>query len=374
MTHINDLFTPAALAAAQADGLVRARRHPELPLTMYSYTARAQYQDVWDDVTRTCRGLIVDDEGLVRARPWPKFFEYRAPAPGQPKTVDLGQAAEVTDKLDGSLGILYPGAGGAAVATRGAFDSEQAVHATQLYRDRYAGRWTPNPELTYLFEIIYPGNRIVVDYDDVDDLFLLGACRLSDGAGIPLGEITGWPGPRTETMPARTLAEALALAPRPGAEGLVATLRDGGVKLKIKQADYLRLHKIVTGTTPLTVWEHLSEKRPLGELVEGTPDEFHAWLRETAAGFEQQYGELLAEAQAAYGAILAELGDAAPRRDFARAALAYGDLKHLLFGLADDKMNKVDAAIWRTLRPTENGPEATQSSWFRSPAEQTVGD
>ena len=57
-------------------------------------------------------------------------------------------------------------------AHRSRLTSEQATRATDLYRRKYT-EFRPNPGLTYLFEIIYPGNRIVVDYGATEDLILL---------------------------------------------------------------------------------------------------------------------------------------------------------------------------------------------------------
>ena len=97
--------------------------------------------------------------------------EQSWPAPGPSSSisrsrphpaVDLEAAVEVTDKHDGSLGILYPAPDGRnAVATRGAFESAQALHASELYRREYERAWRPESGWTYLWEIVYPANRIV---------------------------------------------------------------------------------------------------------------------------------------------------------------------------------------------------------------------
>lgn len=133
-------------------GLVTRRYHPELPFAILNYTDACQFDRAWDLVTRNCRGLIyrfTDDE--ILARPFEKFFNDGEPGGAEVAEDALG---EVTDKLDGSLGIIYPTPDGPAVATRGSFASEQALHATQVLRSRYSA-WQPNPEWTYLVEIIY---------------------------------------------------------------------------------------------------------------------------------------------------------------------------------------------------------------------------
>ena len=121
--------------------------------------------------------------------------------------------------MDGSLGILVPTPGGYEIATRGSFSSDQARHATKVWRERYAGTEV-RPGVTYLFEIVYPGNRIVVDYGDLDDLVLLGGVEIRTGRPVAAADLP-WTGPKVATFDFPTLGEALAAPPRAGAEGFV---------------------------------------------------------------------------------------------------------------------------------------------------------
>ena len=41
-------------------GYVNVTKHPTLPLYIYNYSKECQAKHVWNDVTETCRGLIVD--------------------------------------------------------------------------------------------------------------------------------------------------------------------------------------------------------------------------------------------------------------------------------------------------------------------------
>ena len=100
-------------------GYVKATRHPTAPLTIYNYTNRAQFDRVWNDTTRTCRGLIVHDDDTIVARPFRKFFNH-----GEVDEIP-GGPVRVLDKLDGSMGVLYHDGDGWAIATRGSFTSEQ---------------------------------------------------------------------------------------------------------------------------------------------------------------------------------------------------------------------------------------------------------
>jgi RNA ligase len=349
---IHDLMDPADLVIAIDDGLVRAKTHPTLPLTIYNYAEKAVYTRTWTDVTRQCRGLVVDHDGVVRARPWPKFFnlgEHTGP-------LDPDARVQVTDKADGSLGILVHDQGEPLIATRGSFTSDQALHATELYRQRYADQWRPRWWITYLFEIVYPANRIVLDYNGLDDLILLGAVDTLTGETLGPDDqwLADWPGPRTPVYHYRSLGEALAAAPRPNAEGLVVRYPDIDLLVKIKQEDYVALHRIVTGLNARVVWEAVGNGT-LEQLLEALPDEFQQWALDHARTLEATADAIEREATAEFGRIvnvLASKGiDRAAteyRREFADRAkhLAHAPL---LFQLLDGK--GIRPTIHKTLRP-----------------------
>src|SRR5690348_3156144 len=229
MTLLADVLDPAELAIAVEKGLVRTQRHPTRPFVIYNYTEACQYAGAWTPVTLACRGLIVDTGGQIVARPFAKFFNH---SESHAPRFDPAGAVAVTDKSDGSLGIIYHDRDGLAVATRGSFASDQAVHATEVLRTRYAG-FTPPAGLTVLVEIIYPGNRIVVDYQGLDDLVLLGAVDIATGRTYGPEAVPDWPGPVVETFGYATFAEALAAPPRDGREGLVVHFTAADQRVKI---------------------------------------------------------------------------------------------------------------------------------------------
>jgi RNA ligase len=357
MTTIADLFDLAALDVALADGYVRAQAHPTLPLRILNYTEKAQYEARWTPVTLACRGLIVAVDGTVVARPLPKFFNYgQAGAP----VLDLHSPAEVTDKADGSLGVLFPTPDGIAVATRGSFASDQAVHATDVLKARYPG-FTPPAHLTVLVEIIYPSNRIVIDYAGLDDLVLLGAVEVATGRSVGPDAVPGWPGPVIDRLPHATLAEALAAPPRANREGVVVWLPSADVRVKIKYEEYVRLHRIVTGLNARTVWEALVAGRTVAEFVDGLPDEFHPWVARVAAELEAAVEARAAGIEAAYAQIVAGLPDGWTRKDFALVAATHPERGPLFMRL--DRRD-YRPHLWDRARP--------EADW--TPSGRVIGD
>ena len=341
MPVLADLFALEDLDLALEEALVRVQAHPHLPMRIFNYTEKAAFAQAWTPVTLACRGLIVSADGTIVARPLPKFFNYGQP--GAP-ALDLGEAVHVTDKADGSLGIIYATSDGLAVATRGSFVSEQAVHATSILRSRYAS-FVPPDGLTVLVEIIYPANRIVVDYGDMDDLMLLGAVDVGTGRTFGPAAVPSWPGPVVAAFEHGTLADALAAPPRPNSEGLVAWFPASDVRVKIKYEEYVRLHRIVTGLNARAVWERLVAGT---DPYDGIPDEFHAWVAAVVVSLTDLVSSRAAEVEAAYESIIASLPASFTRRDFALLAAAH-PLRALLFLRLDGRDCRPQ--LWQHARP-----------------------
>ena len=49
----------------ESEGLLFSQKHPSLPLTIWNYSDKVQYEGLWDETLLQCRGLVTDDEGNV---------------------------------------------------------------------------------------------------------------------------------------------------------------------------------------------------------------------------------------------------------------------------------------------------------------------
>ena len=342
-----DLLDPTHLAEMVAERYIRVQRHPTLPLRIYNYTEKAQYGRVWNTETLTCRGLIVDDAERIVARPLRKFFnlsEYAAtflpPLPNEPFSV--------FEKVDGSLGIRYPTPDGPAIATRGSFTSDQALWATHHYRQHYGGI-ALLAGVTYLFEIVAPQFRVVVDYRDREALVLLAVIDNATGQDLPLP--TAWPGPVVEHFDGLTdLAQVVALQ-RDNAEGFVIRYASG-LRVKVKHEEYLRLHRILLGLSNVAVWEQLAAGGELDSYLGSVPDEWYAWLQATVAELRERYAEVEAEVLEEFARVRAEVG-LADRKAFA-LAVQQSRYRQLLFLLLDGRDYR--SQLWRLLKPAYVAP------------------
>jgi RNA ligase len=287
-----DLIDYELLDEMIREGYIRERRSPDGDLILLNYTEKAQFDRVWNEATVNSRGLIFKTKypHEIVARPFAKFFNL-----GEERSscrISMDEPVVVTDKLDGSLGILYrDSAGVLGLATRGSFESEQAIHGTSILHTKYSD-FKPLAGWTYLFEIIYPENRIVVDYGRTDDLYLIGAVNIETGAVMGSETAPGWLGPRAEVLPYKTLREAVSAPSRSGKEGFVVRSLMDDFMVKVKQEDYVALHRIVTGLNEKEIWRramtidlkyrYVSSKDLLSELLDGIPDELHDWVSRVA--------------------------------------------------------------------------------------------
>lgn len=339
-----DLFGYREYMYMLDQGYVRENFHPTLDLRIINYTEKCQFDNEWNNVTTQCRGLIVNSEGTVIARPFDKFLNY---GQNQADVMLMDQRVIATDKMDGSLGILWSYQGEQGIATRGSFTSDQAIHATELWKRKY--NFYCSADWTYLFEIVYPTNRIVLNYGDMDELILLGVRDIEEGSVLLPNEVVTWKGPKTQTFSYETLREALEAPQRPNAEGLVLYFPDLNYRIKLKQDDYVALHKIVTGLTKRRVWENLKEGQSLVDLLEIVPDEWHEWLRETYREIDTERQILKHRVTMRFRKEMKKLPLGYTRKDFAESVKDY-EYRGLLFGILDGK--DIDSAIWKLIKPS----------------------
>ena len=148
--------------------------HPQdSTLRIYNYTQNTQFKKKWDDVTLNARGLIVHD-GQIISRSTPKFFNL-----GEVKHPSLDQVTGIYEKSDGSLGVPYMWNNFLHMATKGSFISNQAMVGSELIcQDEFLINRVQYllqvEKKTPIFEIIYPENRIVVDYGQRRELIYIG--------------------------------------------------------------------------------------------------------------------------------------------------------------------------------------------------------
>jgi RNA ligase len=241
-----------------ADGYIMKKKHPTHDIYLYDYLPLTTYDKKWNDTTINCRGIVLDSEYNIIARPFIKFFNYEE-LNGIGLTIP-NESYTVLEKLDGSLGIVYNYKGEWLVNTRGSFNSEQAVWAKK-YLDENIDTEKMDINNTYLFEIIYPENRIVVDYGNTKDLVLIGIVKNQiDFYEYDYSYLEKVSKDIKCSLVTRkhynTFEELFSIRDKltKNEEGFVITYVNG-FKFKLKGEEYCKLHKMVNYLTPLSFWE-----------------------------------------------------------------------------------------------------------------------
>jgi len=322
------------------EGMCTRRRHPEHPIWIYNYSQKAQFEfsaESWPEALRDARGLVLDEDGHIVARGLKKFFNL-----SQLVTPPSGPA-EFYEKADGSLILLFSYDGRRVVSTRGAFDSPQSLWASEVIAEKY-GELVPPSGVTYCLEAIYPGNRIVVDYGGLSELVLLAAIDASTGADADhaLTELQG------HFRSARFYG---ALPPEeiPAVEGEGFVLRwSDGTRAKVKLDEYVRMHRMIYGTSSKTVWAMLRAGERPEASTPGLPLAIVEWVARCAQELRGRFDQRRRVFEARYAEAVGRGITQATRAEFAEWAKTQEHAK-VYFMLLDGKA--IDDLLWRMIEP-----------------------
>jgi RNA ligase len=373
-TDLKDILPNRGLLTSMLDsGYIRKQEHPTEPLWIFNYTEKATFDRVWNTATKACRGLIVDyTDYTVVARGMQKFFNHNEP--DAPK-IDPHEAVYVTDKMDGSLGIRYwqPRDKRWAIATRGSFMSDQAVHATAKLDEILNGHHQLNVEdigVTRLYEIIYPGNRIVLDYGNKDTLACIGAVHNATGEYLPITPMnrpiileSGFDA--AEIFPLATFAEVLALPDRKNAEGVVIlTATPPQRMVKVKYSAYVAMHRTISHLSAKVIWERAASGETLDQLKWGMPEELWDFIETTYEDLATEHAQYMRAATTTHSMILKYLDESYGqygwgRKEYATAAVKY-TYRDLLFLLLDER--DIGPVVWKKIKPEGDGRPFRQTS------------
>ena len=257
-----------------SQGNINVVYHPEFAhLALFKYSQNCVTEKKWNKFTIMARGLILDLKNKkVIATPFIKFWNCNEIT--NYKNF-FSPESTATEKVDGSLGIMFSFEDRWMIATAGSFMSEQAQWATKWMYDNMPLDKTDKIN-TYLFEIIYVQNKIVVQYD-FEGLVLLD---IVDSFGL-------------EYSYEQLLVEADYLNTRcvkkydfkdmdsilknaksldRNNEGYVIQFKNG-VRIKVKGDEYVRIHRLISRVTPLAIWESIMNGDDLEEVKKELPEE-----------------------------------------------------------------------------------------------------
>lgn len=239
---------------------------------LFHYNPIPTYSDDWNNFTKVARGIVIDlDDNSIIVHPYNKFHNFMEKEYLLPQNLPNCDY-EVSSKLDGSEGILYPlkNEQGFKIITKGSFDTEQGQFGTKILLDKYKNqvdiimKEKLFKKYTFVFEILYAHddpNRIVVSYDE-PDIKLIGLRDMETGQELSYNEVIkmakklGFPATELHDI---TLDEIQQLRETmENFEGWVVRY-ENGLYMKIKCSAYLDAHGAKYGSSPKYVFNLLQD-------------------------------------------------------------------------------------------------------------------
>ena len=251
-----DYIDPQKLARNVSRGYVRIQHHNTLPLSIYTYSRKAVFDNEWNEVTTKTRGLVVHGPtNEIIGRPFEKFFGYNTPGISEtyPRSVEnvekLVGPPLLLEKVNGHLGTLWRYDNHWGIATKGSFHSPHAEWANNWFANHFDGNIGIFPTgFTPVFEIICQDIQAHPIRYECDELVLLALVKNETGEEInydTLNEIAKKNKLRVANRFGFSLQRALELDTTV-MEGFVASYPIAGkppLKLKIKFPSYLEQRK-----------------------------------------------------------------------------------------------------------------------------------
>jgi RNA ligase len=339
--------------------LIEKNEHPKYPISIYNYSRECQYAEKWDAITLNMRGTVLDIDGNLIARTFPKFFNL------EEGRYSPSEEFDIYEKLDGSLGILFNYEGEWIFASRGSFTSSQSAKGFEILQKYDYEKLHKN--YTYLFEIIYDENRIVVKYN-YEDLVLIGMIETKTGYEVNLYGINDdirlnniiknigfkvvkkYNGISDFKELKKSIGE--------NEEGFVVRFSNGE-RVKIKGEEYIRLHRLITNFSNVDIWESLSLGKDLSLMLEKVPDEFDEWVRNIIKTLQIQY--LVREERAKEIMDARISGKNLTRKEISELLNLETSLyRAVIFSMLDGK--DYSKIIWKSIKPEYQKPFWDKSS------------
>lgn len=331
------------------DGYIRVQKNDANDLFIYNYTNQTQYEQMWNEMTLMCRGLILDSEYNIVARSFDKFFNYE-------ELVNNGTSIpaldyEIFEKMDGSMIICFYWKGYWHTATRGSFNSDQAKIAESfLYEKAIHNVFKMDPNKSHIFELITPENKIIVHYGDQEELVLLAIIDPETGKDCVDNGYLTFKRPKVYTnLDYKTIRDEI---DGTNAEGFVIKFSNG-FRMKIKYAEYCRLHKLLTGINERKIWELLSNNESLDRIIEKVPDEFYTWVQNTVKDLNSAYERIDLFCNKIFWNI--SDWDLATRKEKALYIMKYyKEYSSIIFKMMDGQ--DYEELIWKLIKPKAQVP------------------
>lgn len=331
---IDDLCEQGYISAARND------YHKKL--VIFNYTKKTQYEGFWNEYTKMCRGLVVDDNNRIVIKSPEKFFNESEPEAPNMAFWDTDDII-ITEKLDGYyISFRLDSEHGFILTSRGSFNNKYVDAAFNLIPEN----WDIQPDTDYFCELCqtFPGDEslIVAKYDK-PSLILWGV-----NDGVPsFPDTTGCDFDRNscplEIAKAHSLLSTGEYLNKK-VEGVVAYNKKTKQRVKIKTKWYLETHRLISNVSFKNAFEGVVSRTLLSENI-NLPEEHKKmvldWEETIKYWYQIYYTKAVTEFE-----TWREKSD----KELALSSLVAKELKPIVFAMRKNKDYK--PLIWRLVKNT----------------------
>lgn len=340
------------------EGYISKRKHLTADIYILNYTPKASNGWYWSEATKTCRGLIVDADYNIYAKSYYKFF-----ATDQLEDlsiVPMDEKCVVYDKVDGFLAIMYFIDGIPYIASRGSFESDQAVEGTKILREKYS-HIKFDPKLSYVFELIYPNDILTYDFGDRRELILHGIFENESCKEIPLWEYEPLESMRLDGLPIIETFESSdefdgfdkIIEKYPfemNREGFVVRF-ESGFRIKLKYDEYKNLSHLKNVVSSKNLIE-LIISGGINDLLDEMPEHVKTKVKDMEDKMYSEYEKIYTESYAMLKKHFSE-----DKATFAKSLMSDKSYSSVVFAMYA-KPNIIEDVIWKIVK---NNIEAAEN-------------
>ena len=139
-------------------------------------------------------------------------------------------------------------------STKGTFTSGQAEKIFKLK----CSNLNLDQDYTYCFEVIYPENRIIVNFEDEEDIFLIAKIHTKSGKEEEIHDLGFRSVKQFGSVASIDKLEELKNLDRENEEGFVIKF-ENNFRVKLKFETYFKLHKAAAGYSEQQIWTLLQK-------------------------------------------------------------------------------------------------------------------
>lgn len=345
-------LNPDRINKAVKQDRITKTEHSSLDLMLLKYSHNTYYNWDWDPISVFCRGLVVNENGTIIARPFYKFFNHNKL---RESGVSLPNSSpHVMHKYDGFMITIFYYNNSWHVATSGAFGGEHARLGQEWVNKQDKTDWPKDKTLVAEYLSSNPEFQIVVPHDE-DKVNLLAVRDTKTGEEWGHKKLEAFAKKTNFEAPKRfNLGENDALkqvndlpATR---EGFVLWYPDANVRTKLKGEAYLEIHKLRENMTPRGIHDLMSKEGVVPDSkIAKLPDEFYDRADEIARTLEHDYNQLSKYARSIKDYVTTNFEQRSEIGKYLQEN--YPDMLPLVFSLIDGDKEQFQEGVYKAIRP-----------------------